>query len=222
MTLQNTASSVNIKERLDFSCAIFDADGGLVANAPHMPVHLGSMGDCVTAIMAKHPRHARRATSSSPTRPMTAARICRTSRWSCRCSWTAAVLRRLARASCRYRRHHAGLDAAVLEGHLRRRRAVRRHPHRRRWAFRRSDHSRRAGTGEWPARNPDQNVADLKAQVAACAQRRGGIAPRLRGARPRRRHRLHAPRPGQCRGVGAPGDRRADGRRVRRCRWTAA
>jgi 5-oxoprolinase (ATP-hydrolysing) len=55
-TLQNTASSVNIKERLDFSCAIFDADGGLVANAPHMPVHLGSMGDCVTAIMRKHPQ----------------------------------------------------------------------------------------------------------------------------------------------------------------------
>ncbi len=54
-TLQNTASSVNIKERLDFSCAIFDAEGGLVANAPHMPVHLGSMGDCVTAIMTKHP-----------------------------------------------------------------------------------------------------------------------------------------------------------------------
>ncbi len=54
-TLQNTAASVNIKERLDFSCAIFDADGGLVANAPHMPVHLGSMGDCVTAVMAKHP-----------------------------------------------------------------------------------------------------------------------------------------------------------------------
>ena len=38
--LQNTAHSVNIKERLDFSCAIFDADGALVANAPHMPVHL--------------------------------------------------------------------------------------------------------------------------------------------------------------------------------------
>jgi 5-oxoprolinase (ATP-hydrolysing) len=55
VTLQNTASSVNIKERLDFSCAIFDAEGGLVANAPHMPVHLGSMGDCVTAIMRKHP-----------------------------------------------------------------------------------------------------------------------------------------------------------------------
>jgi 5-oxoprolinase (ATP-hydrolysing) len=53
-TLQNTATSVNIKERLDFSCAVFDAQGGLVANAPHMPVHLGSMGDCVTAIITKH------------------------------------------------------------------------------------------------------------------------------------------------------------------------
>ena len=39
--LERTAHSVNIKERLDFSCALFDADGGLVANAPHMPVHLG-------------------------------------------------------------------------------------------------------------------------------------------------------------------------------------
>lgn len=42
--LENTAHSVNIKERLDFSCALFDADGNLVANAPHIPVHLGSMG----------------------------------------------------------------------------------------------------------------------------------------------------------------------------------
>jgi 5-oxoprolinase (ATP-hydrolysing) len=56
VVLQNTATSVNIKERLDFSCAVFDAQGGLVANAPHMPVHLGSMGDCVTAIMKKHPQ----------------------------------------------------------------------------------------------------------------------------------------------------------------------
>ena len=42
IVLQNTAASVNIKERLDFSCAIFDASGSLVANAPHIPVHLGS------------------------------------------------------------------------------------------------------------------------------------------------------------------------------------
>jgi len=52
-TLQNTASSVNIKERLDFSCAVFDADGNLVANAPHMPVHLGSMGDSVASVIAR-------------------------------------------------------------------------------------------------------------------------------------------------------------------------
>ena len=50
-TLANTAHSVNIKERLDFSCAIFDAKGGLVANAPHVPVHLGSMGESVRTIL---------------------------------------------------------------------------------------------------------------------------------------------------------------------------
>ncbi|MBV5263752.1 hydantoinase B/oxoprolinase family protein [Pinisolibacter aquiterrae] len=51
VTLQNTASSVNIKERLDFSCAIFDASGNLVANAPHMPVHLGSMDASVATVI---------------------------------------------------------------------------------------------------------------------------------------------------------------------------
>ncbi len=55
-TLQNTAHSVNIKERLDFSCAVFDGAGALVANAPHMPVHLGSMGESVRAIMRAHKR----------------------------------------------------------------------------------------------------------------------------------------------------------------------
>ncbi len=53
--LERTAHSVNIKERLDFSCALFDADGGLVANAPHMPVHLGSMGASVRAVRDRHP-----------------------------------------------------------------------------------------------------------------------------------------------------------------------
>jgi len=51
VVLENTAHSVNIKERLDFSCAVFDAGGALVANAPHMPVHLGSMGESVRAII---------------------------------------------------------------------------------------------------------------------------------------------------------------------------
>ncbi len=50
-TLRNTAHSTNIKERLDFSCAIFDSDGNLVANAPHIPVHLGAMGESVKSII---------------------------------------------------------------------------------------------------------------------------------------------------------------------------
>ena len=51
--LQNTSQSVNIKERLDFSCAIFDAEGGLVANAPHVPVHLGAMGESVRTVIRR-------------------------------------------------------------------------------------------------------------------------------------------------------------------------
>jgi len=53
-TLANTASSVNIKERLDFSCALFDQDGDLVANAPHIPVHLGSMGESVKTVIREN------------------------------------------------------------------------------------------------------------------------------------------------------------------------
>ncbi len=53
--LQSTAHSVNIKERLDFSCAIFDAAGQLIANAPHMPVHLGSMGESIKMIISRNP-----------------------------------------------------------------------------------------------------------------------------------------------------------------------
>ncbi len=53
--LRRTAVSTNIRERLDFSCAVFDADGGLVANAPHIPVHLGAMGESIRAVLAAHP-----------------------------------------------------------------------------------------------------------------------------------------------------------------------
>ncbi|MET7800158.1 hydantoinase B/oxoprolinase family protein [Streptomyces decoyicus] len=51
--LENTAHSVNIKERLDFSCALFDADGNLIANAPHIPVHLGSMGESIKEVLRR-------------------------------------------------------------------------------------------------------------------------------------------------------------------------
>ena len=53
--LQGTAHSVNIKERLDFSCAIFDVAGHLIANAPHMPVHLGSMGESIKMVISRNP-----------------------------------------------------------------------------------------------------------------------------------------------------------------------
>jgi len=55
LRLQNTAHSVNIKERLDFSCALFDAQGNLIANAPHMPVHLGSMSESIKTVIARNP-----------------------------------------------------------------------------------------------------------------------------------------------------------------------
>ena len=54
LQLQNTAHSVNIKERLDFSCALFDAEGHLIANAPHMPVHLGSMGESIQTVIKEN------------------------------------------------------------------------------------------------------------------------------------------------------------------------
>ncbi len=54
LQLQNTAYSVNIKERLDFSCALFDAEGNLIANAPHMPVHLGSMSESIKTVLSRN------------------------------------------------------------------------------------------------------------------------------------------------------------------------
>ncbi|MQY14906.1 hypothetical protein SRB5_50820 [Streptomyces sp. RB5] len=53
LRLENTAHSVNIKERLDFSCALFDSDGNLIANAPHIPVHLGSMGESIKEVLRR-------------------------------------------------------------------------------------------------------------------------------------------------------------------------
>lgn len=55
VVLRRTALSTNIRERLDFSCAVFDSGGSLVANAPHIPVHLGAMGESIRGVLAKHP-----------------------------------------------------------------------------------------------------------------------------------------------------------------------
>jgi 5-oxoprolinase (ATP-hydrolysing) len=123
LQLQNTAYSVNIKERLDFSCALFDADGHLIANAPHMPVHLGSMGESIKTVIRENAgtmqpgdvyvlndpyhggTHLPDITVITPVYLGAAAR--------------AAVLCGQPRPPCRHRRHHAGLDAAVLHAHRR-------------------------------------------------------------------------------------------------------
>jgi 5-oxoprolinase (ATP-hydrolysing) len=176
VTLQNTASSVNIKERLDFSCAVFDGEGGLVANAPHMPVHLGSMGDCVTAVMRKHPamRDGDVFVTNAPYDGGTHLPDV---------TVVAPVfvdgVRRFFVAS---RGHHADIggitpgsmppfsttiheEGALFDGI--------RMVH----AGQFDEAAVRAvlSHGEWPARNPDQNVADLRAQVAACAKGAEGL-----------------------------------------------
>ena len=58
ITLQRTSVSTNVKERLDFSCAVFDSKGNLVVNAPHIPVHLGAMSETVQCIIADNPNMA--------------------------------------------------------------------------------------------------------------------------------------------------------------------
>ncbi len=170
-TLQNTASSVNIKERLDFSCAIFDAEGGLVANAPHMPVHLGSMGDCVTAIMRAHPAmhegdmFATNAPYDGGTHLPDVTVVAPV--------FIGGVRRFFAAA----RGHHADIGGIspgsmppfsaniaeegvlfdgtrMITGGKIDERAVR----------------AVLESGPHPARNPEQNIADLKAQAAACAK----------------------------------------------------
>ena len=118
--LKLTSFSPNIKERMDASCAIFDAKAQLVAQAEHVPIHLGSM------LKAVGPDHRRGrdswtpATSSSSTIRSSAARTCPTSRWSrpVHAGEHADRLCRDPRASFRRRRHGAGLDARQVERDL--------------------------------------------------------------------------------------------------------
>ncbi|ENZ82637.1 MULTISPECIES: oxoprolinase family protein [Caulobacter] len=174
--LQNTAYSVNIKERLDFSCALFDRAGNLIANAPHMPVHLGSMGDSVRAVregleesgrglkpgdvyMLNAPynggTHLPDVTVVMPVFDQNAALM----------FYVAA-------------RGHQGDIGGVTPGSM---------PPTSRTVeeegvlienfllvedgrFREAETRALLASGKWPARNPDQNIGDLKAQVAACAR----------------------------------------------------
>ena len=171
VALENTAASVNIKERLDFSCAVFDPHGELVANAPHMPVHLGSMDMAVKAVIARHRdmapgdafvtnapynggTHLPDVTVVMPIFGADGDEVL---------FFTAA------------RGHHADIggttpgsapaDSSDIaeEGVLLNAEVLARAGR-----FREGEMLHLLTGAEWPARNPEVNIADLKAQLAAC------------------------------------------------------
>lgn len=180
VTLQNTAYSVNIKERLDFSCALFDRDGALIANAPHMPVHLGSMGDSVRAVTAA------RQTDGRGMQPGDVYMLNAPYNGGTHLPDVTVIMPVFDAAGVRIafvaaRGHHADIggitpgsmppmsrtveEEGVLIDNVLLVRDGR---------FLEDEVRCLLATGDWPARNPDQNIADLKAQVAACIA--GGAA----------------------------------------------
>lgn len=174
--LQNTAYSVNIKERLDFSCALFDRDGNLIANAPHMPVHLGSMGDSVRAI-----RDARE-TDGRGMRPGDVYMLNAPYNGGTHLPDVTVVMPVFDAAGALLfyvaARGHQGDIGGITPGSM---------PPTSKTVeeegvlienfllveggrFRETETRALLASGRWPARNPDQNIGDLKAQIAACAR----------------------------------------------------
>ncbi|QAY78353.1 hydantoinase B/oxoprolinase family protein [Sphingosinicella sp. BN140058] len=179
VALQNTASSVNIKERLDFSCAVFDRDGCLIANAPHIPVHLGSMGDSIrTVIEARGQGRDGRGMKPGDVYVLNAPYRGGTHLPDITVIMPVFVDDDPAPAwYVAARGHHADVggiapgsmppdsrdvhDEGVLIDNVLLVDAG---------TFLEADMRALLGAGALPARNPDQNIADLKAQVAACTR----------------------------------------------------
>jgi 5-oxoprolinase (ATP-hydrolysing) len=185
-TLANTAWSVNIKERLDFSCAIFDGSGDLVANAPHVPVHLGSMSHAVKTVIAAVGATAREGDA-----------------WMLNSPWnggthlpdvtviTPVFVGDRPAFWLGSRGHHADIggrtpgsgppDSTTIEeeGVL-----IDLFPLVVAGTLREAETRALLGSGLWPCRSPDQNMADLKAQIAANETGRLELAriTRLHGA----------------------------------------
>jgi 5-oxoprolinase (ATP-hydrolysing) len=173
--LQNTALSVNIKERLDFSCALFDSRGALVANAPHMPVHLGSMGDSVRAM-----RDAAEA-SERGLRAGDSYVINNPYNGGTHLPDLTVVMPVFNEGICTFfvaaRGHHADVggrtpgsmppDSVTLdeEGVLFDSFLLVEEGRFREEAFRNA-----LAEGHYPARDPDRNVGDIRAQIAACVR----------------------------------------------------
>jgi 5-oxoprolinase (ATP-hydrolysing) len=169
--LENTAHSVNIKERLDFSCAVFDVEGNLVANAPHIPVHLGSMGESVRTVIglrgaSQRPgdvtvlnapyaggTHLPDVTVITPVFDDAGAEIL----FYVASRGHHADIGGITPGSMPAASHTIDEEGVMIENFPVVEQGVFREP-----AFRDL-----LASGRWPARNIDQNVADLKAQIAA-------------------------------------------------------
>jgi len=173
-TLENTSFSVNMKERLDFSCAVFDASGGLIANAPHMPVHLGSMGESVRTIIDS------RRPAMKPGDVFVLNAPYNGGTHLPDITLVAPLFDEAGEEVLFYvgsRGHHADIggvtpgsmpptsttveeegvlidDVQLVD----------------RGRFLEDEMHALLASGRWPARNPDQNIADLKAQLASCAR----------------------------------------------------
>ncbi|MDH3228976.1 MAG: hydantoinase B/oxoprolinase family protein [Alphaproteobacteria bacterium] len=171
VTLQNTAYSVNIKERVDFSCAIFDADGSLIANAPHMPVHLGSMAESIRAVIVNNRGKIRPGNVYMLNAPYNGGTHLPD------VTVVTPVFDDAGNGILFYlgsRGHHADIGG-ITPGSM--------PPNSRvveeegvlidnfllvdQGEFREAALYDLLASGDWPARNPDQNVADIKAQIAA-------------------------------------------------------
>ena len=218
VSLQNTAYSVNIKERLDFSCAVFSADGSLVANAPHMPVHLGSMDRAVETIIRENKGKIKPGDSYLINAPYNGGThipdltVC-TPIFD-KAEKENPVLGRLARPSRRHRRHRAGLDVAGRDQHR-----GRRHLHRQLQAGRsrqvpRGRALRAAHQGEISGAQPAAERQRPEGADRRQREGRAGAAQDGRAVRPPCRARLHEARPGQRRRKRAPRHREAARQRV--------
>ncbi|MAK24170.1 MAG: 5-oxoprolinase, partial [Acidimicrobiaceae bacterium] len=171
VVLENTAVSVNIKERLDFSCAIFDPTGELIANAPHLPIHLGSMSEAIKSVIANNPAmspgdayvlnapynggtHLPDVTVVKPIfDETTQERIFYVAARGHHSDIGGIVPGSAPADSTTIDQEGLVLDNVLLVQDDR---------------FLEEEIRNILTGGPWPARNPDQNIADLKAQVAAC------------------------------------------------------
>jgi 5-oxoprolinase (ATP-hydrolysing) len=179
VALQSTATSVNIKERLDFSCAIFDAEGALIANAPHIPVHLGSMGESIRRIIdtrgqGRDGRGIRRGDAyvlNDPYRGGTHLpdiTVIVPVFYADEMEPSAFVAARghhvdvggIAPGSMPPDSRTIDEEGVLIDNFLlvdERR-------------LRETDMRALLTSGDWPARNPDRNISDLKAQLSACTR----------------------------------------------------